>query len=234
VKERGQYGIQMTGLQIHEKNNFIYLTCALIVLIISAAVQDEVPRGLGHGFLNLVILGTFFVAFLSLNFGTHWRKFVLVLVASWLVIVIAGEGLGIFDRTVPSLVTFLIFLMGEAYFAARGVLLSGRRVDRNIMIGALAMYLLIGLIWATIFLIILHFTPDAFRGIEVGDYADNFSLAVYFSFVTMTSLGYGDISPAEPIAQVVTILAAISGAFYMAVVVATMVGARTRIQNSNE
>jgi len=224
----------MAGLQIHEKNNFIYLTAALLVLIVSAAVQDEVPNGLGHSFLNLVILGTFVVAFLSLNFGTHWRKFVLVLVASWLVIVIAGEGLGIFDRTVPSLLTFLIFLLGETYFAAKGVLLSGRRVDQNIMIGALAMYLLIGLIWATVFLIILHFTPDAFRGIEMKDYADNFSLAVYFSFVTMTSLGYGDISPNEPIAQVVTILAAISGAFYMAVVVATMVGARARVRETDE
>ena len=224
----------MTGLQIHEKNNFIYLTAALIVLIVSAAVQDEVPRGLGHSFLNMIILGTFVVAFLSLNFGTHWRKFVIVLVISWLAIVVSGEVLNLFDRTLPSLITLLVFLVGETYFAAKKVLLSGRRVDQNIMVGALAMYLLIGLIWASVFLIILHFTPDAFRGIEVRDYADNFSVAVYFSFVTMTSLGYGDISPAEPVAQVATILAAISGAFYMAVVVATMVGARARSRQSNE
>ncbi len=224
----------MTALQIHEKNNFIYLTAALIVLIVSAAVQDEVPRGLGHTFLNLIILGTFVVAFLSLNFGTHWRKFVLVLVVSWLAIVIAGEGLKLFDRTLPSLITLLVFLLGETYFAAKKVLLSGRRVDQNIMVGALGMYLLLGLIWASVFLIILHFTPDAFRGIEVRDYADNFSVAVYFSFVTMTSLGYGDISPAEPISQVATILAAISGAFYMAIVVATLVGARARVSHSDE
>lgn len=224
----------MVGLQIHDKNNFIYLTTALIVLIISAALQDEVPRGLGHTFLNLIILGTFVVAFLSLNFGTHWRKFVLVLVASWLTIVIAGEGLNLFDRTLPSLITLMVFLLGETYYAGKQVLLSGRKIDRNIMVGALGMYLLIGLIWASVFLLILHFIPDAFRGMEVRDYADNFSVAVYFSFVTMTSLGYGDISPAAPIAQVATILAAISGAFYMAVVVATLVGARARITHSDE
>jgi hypothetical protein len=68
----------------------------------------------------------------------------------------------------------------------------------------------------------------------MNDYADNFSVAVYFSFVTMTSLGYGDISPAAPIAQVATILAAISGAFYMAVVVATLVGARARVSQPDE
>ena len=224
----------MVGLQIHEKNNFIYLTAALIVLIISAAFQGEIPRGLGHTFLNLIVLGTFVVAFISLNFGTQWRRFVLVLVASWLTIVIAGEGLNLFDRTLPSLITLMVFLLGETYYAGKQVLLSGHRVDRNIMVGALGMYLLIGLIWASVFLIILHFTPDAFRGIEVRDYADNFSVAVYFSFVTMTSLGYGDISPAAPIAQVATILAAISGAFYMAMVVATLVGARARIRETDK
>ena len=224
----------MTGLRIHEKNNFIYLTAALMVLIVSAALQDEVPRGLGHTFLNLIILGTFVVSFLSLNFGSNWRKFVLLLVALWLAIVIASEGFGLFDRTLPSLLTLLAFLLGETYFAGRRVLLSGRRVDQNIMVGALGMYLLIGLIWASVFLIILHFSPSAFEGIEVNDYADNFSVAVYFSFVTMTSLGYGDISPAEPIAQVATIMAAITGAFYMAVVVATLVGARARANQADE
>ena len=87
------------------------LSILLIILIVSAALQEQVPRGLGHTFLNVIVLGTFVVAFLSLNFGTHWRKFVLVLVISWLAIVIAGEGLKLFDRTLPSLITLLLFLL---------------------------------------------------------------------------------------------------------------------------
>ena len=217
----------MAGLQIHEKNNFIYLTAALIVLIISAALQDEVPRGLGHTFLNLIILGTFVVAFLSLNFGTQWRKFVLVLVASWLTIVIAGEGLSLFDRTLPSLITLMVFLLGETYYAGKQVLLSGRQIDRNIMVGALGMYLLIGLIWASVFLLILHFTPDAFRGIEVRDYADNFSVAVYFSFVTMTTLGYGDVVPLTRVTQSWAAVEAMVGQFYIAIVMARLVSLHT-------
>ncbi|NQY02037.1 MAG: two pore domain potassium channel family protein [Halieaceae bacterium] len=221
-------------LQIHEKNNFIYLTTALIVLLVAAAVQEELPGGMGHTFLNIIILGTFIVAFMSLNFGTQWRRFVMFLVVAWIATVAGAESTGLFDRTLPSLLILLVFYLGESWFAARRVLLSGKRIDRNIMVGALAMYLLIGLVWSTVFLIILHFSPDAFRGIEAQDYADNFSIAVYFSFVTMTSLGYGDISPAEPISQVVTILAAISGAFYMAVVVATMVGARANSREQDD
>jgi voltage-gated potassium channel Kch len=47
----------------------------------------------------------------------------------------------------------------------------------------------------------------------------------YFSFVTLATLGYGDISPASPIAQVIVILEAVTGVFYLAVVVASLIGA---------
>ena len=56
----------------------------------------------------------------------------------------------------------------------------------------------------------------------------------WWAIITMCTVGYGDISPAEPTSQVVTILAAISGAFYMAVVVATMVGARASSRESDD
>ena len=47
----------------------------------------------------------------------------------------------------------------------------------------------------------------------------------YFSFVTLTTLGYGDISPATPIAEVLVILEAVTGMFYFAIVVASLIGA---------
>ena len=222
----------MSDLRIHAKNNFLYLTCALILLIVAAALQETIPQGWGHTFLSLVLLGTLVVAFLSLNFGTLWRKVVAVMALCWIALTVLGDGWQLFDRQLPSLLILLVFFVGEAYFAARQVLLSGRQIDQNMMFGALALYLLIGLIWGIVFLLILAYSPDAFRGMAEADYADNFLTAIYFSFVTMTSLGYGDISPAEPMAQVATILAAISGAFYMAVVVASMVGARSSNRNT--
>ena len=48
---------------------------------------------------------------------------------------------------------------------------------------------------------------------------------IYFSFVTLATLGYGDISPATPIGQVIVILEAVTGTFYMAIVVASLIGA---------
>jgi voltage-gated potassium channel Kch len=47
----------------------------------------------------------------------------------------------------------------------------------------------------------------------------------YFSFVTLTTLGYGDISPVTPIAKVLVILEAVVGMFYIAIIVASLIGA---------
>jgi hypothetical protein len=105
-------------------------------------------------------------------------------------------------------------------------------VDANTIVGALSVYLLIGLIWATLYLLSLEFFPLAFNGIERENWSDNFSNAVYFSFVTMTSLGYGDVSPALPITRALAYLQAIAGAFYMAIVVASLIGARTSHQKN--
>ena len=46
----------------------------------------------------------------------------------------------------------------------------------------------------------------------------------YFSYVTMTTLGYGDISPVTPLARVLVIIEAMTGMFYLAVIVASLVG----------
>lgn len=60
---------------------------------------------------------------------------------------------------------------------------------------------------------------------EAAPWVDNFSTVTYFSFVSLTTLGYGDISPAEPFSRVVVYLEAVIGVFYMAIVVASLIGA---------
>ncbi|WP_254662444.1 potassium channel family protein, partial [Vibrio parahaemolyticus] len=52
---------------------------------------------------------------------------------------------------------------------------------------------------------------------------DNFSNSAYFSFVTLTTLGYGDISLVTPIAKTLVYLESVVGVFYMAVVVSSLV-----------
>jgi len=122
----------------------------------------------------------------------------------------------------------LLFFCGMAYAAARQVLFT-RSIEWNTIVGTVAVFLLLGLIGSLVHLVALEFWHEGFNGIEYQNWNDNFGAMTYFSFVTMTTLGYGDISPAIPITRTLVYLQAITGTFYMAVVVASLVSARNNV-----
>ena len=74
----------------------------------------------------------------------------------------------------------------------------------------------------------------AFHSIEVVSWQDNLTKMIYYSFVTLTTLGYGDILPQNTLAEFFVYLEAIAGVFYMAIIVASIVSARlSHIQGQN-
>ena len=210
---------------VTDQNNFIYFTVALMLLLLASAVVDSVPESRGLMVVEVIILITQVVAYISFNFGPKWRRFV----ATMIVLIIATNTVSRFTDwplgPLCALTVTLFFFIGVAYSAARRVLFSGS-VNFNIVIGALAIYLLLGLIWATLYLITLEIFPEAFNGIDHLPWGDNFSNALYYSYITMTSVGYGEITPAITISRTLAYLQAIIGSFYMAVVVASLVSAR--------
>lgn len=216
----------MPEQRIHGKNNFIYLVLSLLTLILVSAVSTLIPEGEAEIILISIFLLTLGVAYVSLNFGNVWRNMVLFLLAALLVDFLVKRFVdGAQQNNLYSAIILLLFFLGEAYQAGRSIIesLRKRQVDRNMLTATLALYLLIGLIYAMLYMILLEFDPEGLKGVDYGRGADLFVTAIYFSFVTMTSLGYGDISPTGPIGQVMVIIEAITGTFYMAVIVATMV-----------
>ncbi len=207
------------------ENNFIYFTLALLLLLLSSAIVDSMPETQGLMLVEIVILITHIVAYLSLNFGPRWRYFV---ISMFLSIALANTLNRFTDLPGMSLVALgftLAFYLGVALTIARKVLFP-KSVNANIVVGALAIYMLLGLIWATLYLITMEFFPDAFNGIEHIYYGDNFSNALYYSYITMTSVGYGEITPAITMSRTLAYMQAMVGSFYMAVVVASLVSAR--------
>ncbi len=212
--------------RVNQNNNFIYLTFALVGLLLASAMVGEVPAGWARIFLQGATLATYIVAYISLNFGPVWRRFVASMVLALLVSNAIGETIHWSLSATIDLLLMLIFFSGAAFFAGRRVLFSGV-VNLNTIVGSVAIYLLLGLIWACLYLLALEFSATSFNGIEYQGWAENFPEATYFSYVTLTSLGYGDISPAEPISRVLVYLEAITSMFYMAIVVASLIGARS-------
>jgi voltage-gated potassium channel len=109
----------------------------------------------------------------------------------------------------------LLAAAGALRFAARA-----RSVDSEHLYAALDAYLLAGIFLGVLYWILEHLSPGSFAGAT-----DTFSIpsAIYFSFVTLATLGYGDIVPRNEIARGVAIVEAVAGQLYLAVMIARLV-----------
>ena len=95
-------------------------------------------------------------------------------------------------------------------------------VTFNRIQGAVAVYLLLGLAWAAAYELLAIRQPDAFKG-EVGGPEDAQQSWVYYSLVTLTTMGYGDITPVHPAARSLATLEALVGQLYPAILLARLV-----------
>lgn len=98
--------------------------------------------------------------------------------------------------------------------------LKAKRVDAEHLYAALSVYLLLGLLFAGVFLTLQLLVPGSLSG---GPGPISTEAAVYFSFVTLATLGYGDIVPLTSVARGLAVIEAVVGQFYIAVMVARMV-----------
>lgn len=131
-----------------------------------------------------------------------------------------------------SLIACMSFLVSGFLVIARDVF-SGQ-VTANRISGALCLYLLLGAIFALVYAAIDVVDPTAFRvdtpfqpyfGVDNGaHYKERFSLLLYYSFVTLSTVGFGDITPISRFARNFTWLEAVSGQLYLSVMVARLVG----------
>lgn len=96
-------------------------------------------------------------------------------------------------------------------------------VDRDVLISAAAIYLLLGITWALIFSFVHALDPSSFGDILGSEHGD-WNQFVYFSFATLTTLGYGDIVAVSPFARTLSVFAAITGVIYQAMIIARLVG----------
>jgi hypothetical protein len=135
-------------------------------------------------------------------------------------------------------------LLGSAFFWLVGgaivfVVVSSRSVTVDSVFGAICAYLLFGLAWALSYWAMYSVAPMAFsfpehRLTEDGDQLTrvaDFSRFIYYSFVTMATLGYGDITPLNRITRTLSWLQTVTGQFYIAVVIAWLVSSLPRVGN---
>jgi voltage-gated potassium channel len=210
---------------ISEKNNFVYLAIGLVLLLLIGSVLEFIPGDFGPRIVQAGTLATVMIAAWGQK-GQHkkiviYTLFVLVM----LLLIVAGAVLDMAGFSYAHLLLLLSFFIWMTWLLFRQVLFTGA-IDANKIVGAICIYMLLALIWAMLYLLIAEALPGSFNGLPQAPWLENFSAATYFSFVTITTLGYGDISPVLPLARFLVTMEAIVGVFYMAIVVASLIGVR--------
>ena len=210
--------------KIIRKNHFYWLTAALIGMLLTGAFTTEFPENVSFSILEYSSIALLLLSLIDLRKDRSWRTGLLILIA---IMTLAS-----FTRNVTDYQHFhfiymfvlLTFFVSAAWLVGNRVLLTGE-VDLNIITGSVALYLILGFIWAIFYTVLVQLSPEAIRGVEPENWTHSLSTMTYFSFVTLTTLGYGDISPVTPIAKVLVILEAVVGMFYIAIIVASLIGA---------
>ena len=207
-----------------KRNNLILLTCLIILILFLPMISGDGSPLLADIILSLIIMA----GVSSLEFDKKTMKRLSYFGAITLLLIWINS---ITNFEIIKMITFIIVVCFIIYITLNMIIhiAQSRKVTAIIILNAINSYLLMGIIGSFLFALtelvhhyILWYSTRAIQfatgsGKEFHDF-------IYFSFVTMTTLGYGDILPVSSMAKSVTLLVSISGQLYLTILVATLVG----------
>ena len=201
------------------------LLVALVLQILLGPVSDLTDLPL-HGVLGTLVL----LAAITVASGQRRDRLLgVVLGAPALVLSWIHEATGVLAVGAAAYVlTVALYLLVLQRLLAG--LLRTQLVDAGTIARAVSSYLLLGAVWTLLYLALEQLVPGSFEGLTVASTGgppplDAISTDLfYFSFVTLTTLGYGDITPVTPLARSLATLEALAGTLFLAVLIAILVG----------
>jgi hypothetical protein len=196
------------------------LSVLLLMLIIFGLLLPALNIGVSHG---SILLDAIFTLLLLSGIAAVWSESrwifrvvatiaLFALLSRWLARFVSAGAFASWDAA-PD----MIALTSLALVVLAKVLRPGTITSQRIQ-GAVAVYLLFGLIWANAYEWIESMDPDAFTG--AGTTGASWT---YYSFVTLTTMGYGDITPKHPLARSLATAEALTGQLYIAILISRLV-----------
>ena len=195
-------------------NNYLLVGILLITIFIIPLFPAEWLRLLYKLFYSLI----FFVSALSLK---QARKVMLIIAMGSFIIMWLSELLHMpLLEPVSELIVALFFIIIVIKLLIQ---IAGRKeVDSVVILESISGYLLMGVMFTFLCVFVSLIDPSSFY--FPGEGSPNISDLMYFSFVSLTTLGYGDILPVLPQARTLAMLIAVSGQLYLTIVIAILVG----------
>jgi hypothetical protein len=211
---------------IDDRNNFHVLLCGLIFFLGADAVVVQFQLKGTQQAINITLMIVLIVNVWAIDNPRtdviSWKLGATMAIALTMITdsLIVSNFLAKFQ-----LIMAFIFISLTTWQAWSQVMFTGR-VDQNKIVGAVCIYLLLGMAWAFAYLIVEAFLPGSMNGLESDLWQENVHGLIYYSMVTLTTLGYGDITPNQPLVRFLAYMEAVTGVFYMAILVASLIGIR--------
>ena len=193
-----------------------YLLASLILVFFIGPVAFD------YGLLSIVNLEILFLLILifSIFLHQHDTKLFKVTVVSLIIILI---NILFFDNNQSISQYFLkILIVSIAIVELFREIFKTKIIDSHIIGSAISIYVLIGIFWYLLFMFLLMVDPDSFDIRNFNPEMVSIDM-IYFSFTTLTTLGYGDITPVSYTAKMWSITEAMMGVMFLAVMISRLV-----------
>jgi len=180
------------------------------------------PVAFDYGLLSIVNLEILFLVILifSIFLHQHDSKLFKVTVASLIIILI---NILFFDNNQSVSQYFLkILIVSITIVELFREIFKTKIIDSHIISSAISIYVLVGIFWYLLFMFLLMIDPDSFDIRNFNPEMVSIDM-IYFSFTTLTTLGYGDITPLSYTAKMWSITEAMMGVMFLAVMISRVV-----------
>ncbi|MFT4825167.1 MAG: voltage-gated potassium channel [Halioglobus sp.] len=203
--------------------------CLLALLVLPPYFSDLGISGVSWWLLATVLLASLYLV------ANNRRQLIIgvVLALPTLAFNMSRELLDIHTSVYLSYLLYVVFFAYIQVFLLR-YFLATRTVTADMIFAAMCAYIIVGLAWMFIYACIELRVPGSFVVAQTGASPSDMIQFNYFSFVTLTTLGYGDVTPVSDFARSWAMVEAILGQFYLAVVLARIVGLHISAQQHDE
>ncbi len=217
------------------EHRFLFLLAALALLLVSAPLVHTLGPERHPIFSGIVFAVAFSAMLLAAVFAVSRSRrsnfLALLLAIPVIVLQVVRVWRESDSVAIAAHVVGLLFLVYTVVLILKFIFATGR-VSSDMICASLCVYLLLGVLWAITYSLIQIFDGQSFLFAYADDGEDRTMrfgsertlTALYYSFVTMSTLGYGDIVPRSSLARMAAAMQAIVGQLYLAVLVARLVG----------
>jgi hypothetical protein len=194
----------------------------LVLLVATFLINGVEASQVVRIFNSVMVLGSLAVAFLGARSGRGRLRLMALIPVSVIGIVLLSTASITGPAGAIGATAQVIVLSGVAISVASDVM-TDERVTNQTLLGAISAYFLIGQIFAWVYLSLPGYLDD-----EVISPAGGAGFTDYYSYVVLTTLGFGDVTPVGALAQRVTVLEALIGQMFLAILIGRLVALYSR------